>query len=58
MGVSLEEIQSRIIEINIHLTNKIYINRINGVKYQPNTGDEDQPLREELKVLYKILKNK
>lgn len=58
MVIEVQGIESRIIEINQYLTNKIYINRINGVKYQPDTGDEDQPLREELKVLYKILKNK
>ena len=37
---------SRIIEIESYLTTKVIDNR--GKGYQPNTEDEDQPLRDEL----------
>ena len=44
-----EEIRSRIIEIELYLTQKIIKNR--GKGYKPTLGDGDQPLRDELKKL-------
>jgi len=44
-----EEIRSRIIEIELYLTQKIIKNR--GKGYKPTLGDENQPLRDELEKL-------
>jgi dihydrofolate reductase len=44
---------SRIIEINYYLTSKIIRRR--GKTYQPNNGDIDQYLRDEVNKLYKII---
>tara|TARA_R110000824_G_C14788233_1_gene632889 strand:+ start:383 stop:538 length:156 start_codon:yes stop_codon:yes gene_type:complete len=44
-----DEMMSRICEIELYLTKKIIDNRDTG--YKPIEGDEDQPLRDELKTL-------
>ena len=44
---------SMIIEINYYLTSKIIRRR--GKTYQPNNGDIDQYLRDEVNKLYKII---
>ena len=46
--------RERILEIELYLTKKIIDNRNTG--YKPSTGDEDQPLRDELKKLREELK--
>ena len=51
----ISEIESEIIKINYYLTTKIIQNRGNNL-YQPNTGDEDQPLRERAKYLIDLVK--
>jgi len=50
----ISEIQSEIIKINSYLTAKIIQNRGNNL-YQPNTGDEDQPLRDRAKYLIDLV---
>ena len=45
----VEDVETRIIEIELYLTQKIIKNR--GKGYKPTLGDEDQPLRDELKKL-------
>lgn len=50
----ISEIESEIIKINYYLTTKIIQNRGNNL-YQPNTGDEDQPLRERAKYLIDLV---
>lgn len=51
----ISEIESEIIKINYYLTTKIIQNRGNNL-YQPNTSDEDQPLRERAKYLIDLVK--
>ena len=48
----ISEIQSEIIKINSYLTEKCIKNRGN---YKPNTGDEDQPLRDRAKDLIDLV---
>lgn len=50
----ISEIESEIIKINYYLTTKIIQNRGNNL-YQPNTDDEDQPLRERAKYLIDLV---
>lgn len=50
----ISDIQSEIIQINGYLTSKIIKNRGNNA-YQPNTGDEDQPLRDRSKYLIDLV---
>jgi len=49
-----QEITSKILKIQLYLTTKIINNRGTN-NYRPTTGDEDQPLRDELVDLRKQL---
>ena len=48
-----EKLMSRICEVQLYLTTKIIDGR--NTDYRPSTGDEDQPLRDELLKLRKKL---
>jgi len=47
----IRNIESEIIKINLYLTTK----SIGNSNYKPNTGDEDQPLRERVKYLLELI---
>jgi hypothetical protein len=49
------EIISRICEVELYLTKKII--NLRGTGYKPAEGDEDQKLRDELKMLRKKIEN-
>ena len=49
-----KDIISKILELEYYLTDKIIKNR--GKNYKPYIGDEDQPKRDELKILREKLK--